>query len=393
MRAQKGGPGIESDPRRDRGQSPGTARPRFGRLRSPFVRFLAQRLALLPVQLLFILVILFVFGTVLPAVWAHESACTLAGEACHCPWSNVVCSTGPFLSALRTFADDIFTGQWGTTSYFGIIEPTSTFFAWWLPNSIELALVSLAISAVAAYFIGLRAGWRPGGAFDAGAGTLSAIGLLIPAFFLIFFLVITVYTPYTQLFGDTPYGTLPGALWLDAYGHPDWIGIAGTTSPTGLPIVDAVWHGDLPFALNVLARTLLQGGVIAVVYLAIFFRYARHAVGDAMQEPFVRAALARGVPETTVLWHHANRRVLPILLLVFAATLPAYIVTQAIAEVVYNYTGIGTLVLFNFSVGGGNVAGFDQVAIFLLGIVVLLSTLAADLVARALDPRFRRVGA
>lgn len=369
---------------------PGAARRRFARLRSPFVRFLAQRLALLPLQLVFVLVILFVLGSVLPAVWLHESACTLAGETCTCPWSDVSCSIGPFFAALGTFTDHVFTGQWGTTSYFAVVAPTSTFFAWWLPNSIELALVALGLSAVAAYYFGIRAGWRPGGPFDAGTRTLSAVGLLFPAFFLIFILLFSVYEPFTQLFGDTPSGTLPGALWLDAYGHPSWIGIAGTTSPTGLPIVDALWHGDLPFAGNVLARTLLQGGVIAIAYLAIFFRYARHAVGEAMRETFVVAALARGVPERTVLWHHVNRRVIPIFALVFASTLPAYVVTQAIAEAVFNYTGIGTLVLVNFSVGGGNIAGFDQVAIFFLAILVLLSTLTADLVSRALDPRFRR---
>jgi ABC-type dipeptide/oligopeptide/nickel transport system permease component len=388
-----GGNEAVTAPGKNLGVDPGTPTPpaRLRRVRSPFVRFLSQRLALLPVQLLFVLVILFVFGSVLPAVWEHESACALAGGSCTCPWSNVVCSTGPFFSALGTFVDHIITGKWGKTSYFGIIEPTAQYFRWWLPNSIELAVVALGIAGVTAYFVGIRAGWRPGGALDGGARSLAAVGLLLPAFFLIFFLLISSWTPYLQYLGDTPYGTLPGALWLDAHGGiPKWIGIAGTTSPTGFPIIDAFWHGDVPFALNVLARTLLQGAIIAIAYLAIFFRYARHAVGEALREPYVLAARARGVPDRTVLWHHASRRVIPIYALVFAGTLPAYIVTQAIAEAVYNYNGIGTLVMYNFSVGGANVAGFDQVAIFLLAAVILGGTLFADILSRALDPRFRR---
>lgn len=335
--------------------------------------------------------ILFVFGTVLPAVWAHQSVCTLAGESCTCPWSNVGCSVAPFFTALATFVDHIVTGKWGETNYFGIVAPTVQYFRWWLPNSIELAVTSLGIAGVAAYFIGIRAGWRPGGGFDVGARFLAGVGLLLPAFFLIFFLLIASWTPYLQYFGDTPYGTLPGALWLDFHGgRPTWIGIAGTSSPTGFPIIDALWHGNIPYAMNVLARTLLQGAIIAIAYLAIFFRYARHTVVEALREPYILAARARGVPDRTLLWHHASRRIIPIYALVFAATLPAYIVTQAIAEAVYNYNGIGTLVMYNFSVGGANVAGFDQVAIFLLAAVVLASTLTADLISRALDPRFRR---
>lgn len=371
-------------------EAPGAARPRNRRIGSPLVRFLAMRLALLPAQLLFVLVILYVFGSVLLAIWRHESPCALAGETCTCSWSNALCSIGPFFSALASFIGSILSGHWGTTSYFAITAPTAQFFAWWLPNSIELAVVSLAIASAVAYFVGIQAGWRPGGAFDVGARSLAAIGLLIPAFFLIFFLLISTWTPFLQYIGDTPYGTLPGALWLDVHGHPTWINIAGTTSPTGFPIVDALIHHDFPFALNVLIRTLLQGAIIAIAYLAIFFRYARHIVGEAMREPYVLAARARGIPDRTVLWRHATRRVIPIYTLVFAATLPAYIVTQAIAEAVYNYQGIGTLIMFNFSTGGANVGGFDQVAIFLLAAVVLVSTLVADLISRTLDPRYWR---
>jgi peptide/nickel transport system permease protein len=382
------GPGEIPIPRPALGLSVAPGRSRW--YHSPLVRFLAQRLALLPVQLLFVLIILFVFGSVLPAVWQHESACALAGESCTCPWSNVACSVGPFLSALGQFVSNTLTGKWGETSYFAITAPTAQYFSWWLPNSIELAVTALGISAVAAYFIGLRAGWSPGGGFDVGARGLAALGLLLPAFFLIFFLIISTWTPYLQYLGDTPYGTLPGPLWLDLHGRPDWIGIAGTTSPTGFPIVDALVHGNLPFAVNVLVRTLLQGSIIAIAYLAIFFRYARHVVAEAMRETHILAARARGVPESTLLWHHVSRRLIPIYALVFAATLPAYIVTQAIAEAVYNYNGVGTLVMYNFSVGGANIEGFDQVAIFLLAAVVLGSTLLADLISRSLDPRFRR---
>lgn len=385
-------PGRDSSFRLQPYDAPSTLRPPpTRRTWNPLVRFLAQRVALLPAQLLFVLVILYVFGSVLTAIWQHKAACAAAPHSCSCTWSSLPCSIGPFFSGLGNFVEKIFTGNWGTTSYFAITAPTSQFFAWWLTNSLELAIVSLAIAGVAAYFIGIRAGFRPGGAFDAGARALAAIGLLVPAFFLIFYLVISSWTPFYQWTGDYPYGTLPGALWFDLHGgRPDWIGIAGSTSPTGFPIIDGFWHGDIPFALNVLARTLVQGGIIAIAYLAIFFRYARHTVGEALREPYILAARARGVPDRTLVWHHAARRVIPIYALVFTATLPAYIVTQAIAEAVYNYQGVGTLVMYNFSVGGASVAGFDQVAIFLLAALILGSTLAADLISRALDPRFRR---
>ncbi len=366
-------------------------RPEF----SPFTRFLVMRVLLLPGQVVFVLVLLYVFGTVLPAIGAGKTPGDLVGAASNCAWSSLPCSAGPIFEGLRRFVYNLFTGNWGFATFFSVREPAIQFVVWWLPNSVELAVVALALSALLAYPIGLRAGWRPGGVVDSGARALSSIGLLVPSFLVIFILIAASYEGFLHYVNDTPYGTLPGPLWLDAYGTPPWIGIAANTSPTGFPILDALLHRDLPFAVNVLARTLVQALTITVVYVGIFFRYARHAVVEATQERFLVAARARGLTEHTLLWRHAARRVLPVYLLLFGATLPAYVVTQALAEAIFNYTGLGTLLISEFSnvglsgfgFGSGPFANFYQVAIFLLAIVVLVGTFSADVLAHYLDPR------
>src|SRR4029077_10982597 len=70
----------------------------------------------------------------------------------------------------------------------------------------------------------------------------------------------------------------------------------------------------------------------------------RQAVAEAARSESIRAARSRGVSESTLLWRHTGRRVLPVYLLTFGMTLPAYLGTQAVVEAMFNdQPGIGTI--------------------------------------------------
>lgn len=61
--------------------------------------------------------------------------------------------------------------------------------------------------------------------------------------------------------------------------------------------------------------------------------------------------------------------------------------TQAVAEAVFNYQGVGTLFIDSLSSGAPN--GFPLVAVFPFMIAVLIGAFCADVVAAMLDPRLR----
>ena len=376
-------------------------------LLGPFGRYILMRALILPVQAIGILTVLYVFGTLLPAVARNTNPCSLApSQLCQAPtlwhWSNPVQASAAFLGGLLQFLWDLFTGNWGLASFGQLQQPVVTFLAWWGPDSIQLALFALPISAAIAWVVGLYGGAKRDGAADVGARVLSAVGLLVPSFLLVLLFLGTFYNGFDQAFGDTPYGILPTTSWWAAHGgYPDWIGLGANTLPTGLPLVDGALHGDWAFEGVVLGKTLWQAAAIAVVYTAIFLRYARSVVADAFQEPHLTAARARGVDEHTILWRHTGRRVLPLMLLVFGATLPAYVGTQAVVEALANDTGLGTLLLGELThvgmTGFGvsqtanlRVGNLYQVMVFLLVVIVLIGNLFADVVARYLDPRLLR---
>ncbi|MFZ0891046.1 MAG: ABC transporter permease subunit [Thermoplasmata archaeon] len=376
------------------------------RVFSPTARYIALRGALIPFQLAATLFVLYIFGVYLPAVARARSSggpCSAFNVGCNFQHFFFASSLGP---GFIPFLTKLFTGQWGTVHYGALVEPASQLFAWWLPNSIELAVLALGISFLLAYPIGLWAGWKAGGPFDGATRVVSLVGLLLPSLLVTLLVLAALFTPFTNVVGDTPSGFLPSSIWWEAHnpgGLPTapWIGIGSNTSPTGFPLIDGVLNGAWAAEFVILMKTLLQAVLIAIIYTAIFLRYARHAVVAATRESHVTATRARGVPESTILWHHAGRRVIPIYLLTFAITLPVYLGTQAIVEVLFSDPGVGTLFILEMSqltpvttaasgmtaTGGFSTAIIDEVGIFFLVIVILVASIATEVLARHFDPR------
>ena len=371
---------------------------------SPFARYVLQRAILVPGQLIVLLTLLYIFGTYIPAAATQSPVCDYSGTTCDfCSWSNPFCVAHAFGTGYAQYLWNLFTGNWGVTSFGHLVEPAWTFFVWYAPDSVELAVVTLSISAVAAYLLGLTAGWNRDRPIDVGIRGASVVGLLVPSFLLILALFTVIYAPFLHYFGDTPFGVLPAPGWFEARGEiPRWIGIAYNTTPTGFPIVDAGLNGAWRVAAITASKTLIQAGLIAAIYVPLFLRYARNAVAQAVDEPNVTAARARGIPESTIRWRHTGRRVIPIFLLAFAATLPLYIGTQSIVEAMTNSPGVGTLLLsqmtsflrsgFGFHPGPGSSkpGNFYQVTIFVIVAVVLIGSLASEVLSRYLDPRAGR---
>lgn len=379
-----------------------------GQVLSRFGRFVVMRLLLVPVQAAILLAVLFIFGSFLPtAAKAGSTPCSLSGGWCSAgSWSDPLSVIVSFFGGWWTFIVNIATGNWGTASFGANTEPTWQYIQWWLPPSVELAIFALAISALIAYPVGLRAGWKPDGALDYGVRGASLLALLLPSFLIIILLLGFSYNGFSNALGDTPYGVLPNTQWWDAHGGnpPHWIGEGANTLPTGLPLVDGLVHGAWAFELVVLVKTLFQALVIALVYVAIFLRFARHAVVERAQSMPILAARSRGVPESTLLWRHAGREVLPVYILVFGITLPVYIGTQALAEALFSDVGLGRVLIaemthvaksgFGFASTAATNSGGNlyQVTIFLLLLAVLVGSLLSDIAANYLDPRLYRSG-
>jgi len=342
---------------------------------SPFGRFILMRAALIPAQLLFVLLLLYVAIDEPANLSAHQNL-GVAG----------------FFTGFGQMVFNDFTGRWGVSTfqqYPGV--PIAQLYAYLLPSSVELAAFALGISAAIAYPVALWVGWtrRPG--VDTAARVATMFGTLFPVFVVGLLVITALFFWFLAQFNDLPdNGVIPGLTWWmsSSYsGYPSWVLYQSITQPTGLPLVDGVIHQAWQYEEITLIKTLIQALIISLVYVTVFLRHARSIVRSASQEAHVMAARSRGVAEGTLLWHHTGRRVMPTFLIVFALTLPVYLGTQFVVEATFLDPGMGFLAFSSLTdQGTGGIAPLATM-MFLLSLIVIFWLFAVDVLSRRLDPR------
>ena len=125
---------------------------------------------------------------------------------------------------------------------------------------------------------------------------------------------------------------------------------------------------------------------LTLLVLAGYSRYMRSAAMDTLAEDYIKACRAKGLPERLVLVRHLARNAcLPMITLV-GLSIPALLAGNLIAEVVFNYNGLG--LLFYNSLQNEDYPVL--LAYTLVGAVLtVLGNLMADIALTVADPRIR----
>ncbi len=138
-------------------------------------------------------------------------------------------------------------------------------------------------------------------------------------------------------------------------------------------VVDRVRHLALPWLSLTLVGT------------AVFTRFQRAAMRDAIREPFVRAARAKGSRESAVRWQAWRTSLSPVLS-VAGMLFPALLGGAVFVEVVYAWQGMGYELLRGIAA-----RDYEMIAaIVVIGSAMTsLGSLLADVAREFVDPRVR----
>jgi peptide/nickel transport system permease protein len=220
-------------------------------------------------------------------------------------------------------------------------RPVGELIAAYLPNTLLLGIVAMAVATALASIIGIGAALRRNSVVDRAALFLAAVAQSTPNFWLGVMLVLVFAV---QL------------RWL--------------------PAIDM--SGPESFVLPV--------ATLAVTLLPLLVRTVRQSFIDALGDDHVRAARARGIPEHRVLLIHVLKVAsLPLVTLV---GLQAGFVLggSVVVESIFNWPGIGTLALKAIQ---DRDFPMIQGTVLVIAIVFTLVNFVVDLVYAALDPRIR----
>lgn len=155
-----------------------------------------------------------------------------------------------------------------------------------------------------------------------------------------------------------------------------------------LLLVFSIWLGVLPsYGDATVWHYIMPIVTMATSEAAIFSRYARSAMIEAMRLPCVKAARMRGIPEWRVIWLHALPNAMLSILTILGFFLGTLVAGAVITENVFSWPGVGKLLV-------QSVANRDipvvQMIVLMTGASLITANLLMDLLALVVNPRLRK---
>ena len=227
--------------------------------------------------------------------------------------------------------------------------------------------------------LGAAAARRRGRPVDFVLRGVSYLAWAIPAFLLAFLVDLAV----NALGSAHGLGPFPVAGWPGSC--PAGIGInRGTISPC-----PGAGSG-LRYVLNVARYATLPVLTLAVGFVGLHGRHLRAALLDALDAPYVTTARAKGLPERTVVLRHALRASLGAFVSALLGDFGAVFGAALAVDYVFQLGGLGSLFVHEFNPNNGAFNLYSlQVLVLVTAVLVLFSSLAAELAVERLDPRLR----
>jgi peptide/nickel transport system permease protein len=136
------------------------------------------------------------------------------------------------------------------------------------------------------------------------------------------------------------------------------------------------------------AAMILPVLVLGLTSAAIYYRLTRSTMRSEFRAPYVFAARARGLDDSTIVWRHAARTGLTPILGLAGLDLGLILAGNVIlVETVFNLPGIGSMVTSSISQSD---LPLIEGLVLVAALVMVLLNLVTDIAFRAADPRPRR---
>ena len=216
-------------------------------------------------------------------------------------------------------------------------------------HSLTLALFALVFGIPAAVATGVWAGVRPNGLFDRVTSIVGVVGISLPEFVTGIVLILV----------------LSSTLHI-------------------LPPSSIVLPGETPLSRPEIL--IMPALTLTVVLFGYIMRMTRASVIEAMQTPYVRTAILKGLPMRTVIRRHVLPNAMLPTISIIAMNFGWMLGGLIIVEVVFAYPGLGLLLLQ--AIQQRDVPLLEALSLIIAG-TYALSNLVADLSYAALDPRIR----
>ena len=225
---------------------------------------------------------------------------------------------------------------------------------WW---TIGLVGITTVLAFILGTGLGIVAAWRRGGKLDSIVPPVFVITSAIPYFWMAMVLVL--------IFALTLH-------WFPSQG-----GYYVTTDTPGL---------NLTFFQDVVNHAFLPAVALLITTIGTWILTMRNTMITTLAEDYVRMARAKGLPGWRIMLDYAARNAILPNLTGFAMSLGFVVSGAILIEYVFNYPGVGYMLLQAVS---GEDYPLMQALFLMITVAVLFAILVADILTALLDPRTR----
>jgi peptide/nickel transport system permease protein len=324
------------------------------------IRYVAQRLILLPLLMLVYSFVIFVIIQAPPGDFLTSYVATLSASGSSITAEMIQAMRHdygldqPFIIQYLRWLQNLATGNMGLSLEYH--RPNADLIGEQLVLTLALALMSFVLTWLIAVPAGIYSATHPRSVFDHVLTVINYIGVAIPNFMLALIL-----------------------MWF-AF---SWFGISltGLFSPE---FADAPW--SFARLLDLLAHLWLPALVLGIAGTARLTRIMRANLLDELNKPYVTTARAKGMTEWRLVLRYPVRLALNPLVSTIGWYLPALFSGSLIVATVMNLPNIGPLLLRALVNQDMYLAGG---ILLIYSFLTILGTLLSDILLALIDPRIR----
>ncbi|RME79154.1 MAG: ABC transporter permease [Chloroflexi bacterium] len=331
--------------------------------------YIARRLLMAVVVLISVSIITFLIARVVPS----DPAAAWVGPR---PTQEQIAQAArqlgldrPLYEQYLRYMRDILTGNFGVSirTHQPILRDLRVF----LPATLELVLAGMLMAVLIGIPLGVLSGAGKGSLLDHLTRLVSIAGVSMPTFWLGLLL---------QLFFFSRLGLLPLSGRLSTE-----ISLTSPVVPiTGMYTLDALVAGNWVAFKDALWHLILPAFTLATYPIGLTIRMTRSTMIEVLQEKYILAARAAGIPERTVLFVLALKNAITPTLTVLGLSFVYSLTGAILVEVIFAWPGLGSYVT-------DAVLSVDFPVIVSVTLVVtvfyVFINLFLDLAQAAIDPR------
>ena len=261
----------------------------------------------------------------------------------------------PWPLQFANFVLNISQGEFGMSYRVGI--PVDELIATRLPATIELVLVSAILSLIVGIPMGVYTGLNRNSWLSRLFLSLSLIGISLPTF-VIGILLILIFGVWLQ--------------WLPTFGRGG--------------VVDLGWWSTSFLTVDGWRSLIMPSVTLALFQLTLIMRLVRAEMLEVLRTDYIKFSRARGLKNRSIYFGHALKNTLVPVITITGLQIGSLLAFSIITETVFQWPGMGLLILQAIQFVDIPVMSSYLVLIALIFVII---NLIVDLLYYIVDPRLR----